>query len=136
MHSNLWMTTRIAFLMAAGALAVAAAGERAVDPRSTSPVRKVRGIIISTHTDGREWGWDAIGPTLEDIAEVGAGWIATHPYAAVRGDGSLRFRDFDPEHPPAHLVLLSFGDIQRPLEGLGGSSIVASIQIYQQAVTG
>jgi hypothetical protein len=64
----------------------------------------VRGVVISTHTDGREWGWKVMGSTMESIREVGAGWVATHPYAAVRADGSVRFRDFDPKDPPAHLV--------------------------------
>lgn len=65
---------------------------------------KVRGIVISTHTDGREWGQDVIAGTLDDIREVGAGWVSTHPYAAIRADGSVRFRSIDPENPPDWLV--------------------------------
>ncbi len=64
----------------------------------------VRGVVISTHTDGREWGWDVMGSTIQSIREVGAGWVATHPYAVIRDDGSVRFRDFDPADPPAHLI--------------------------------
>lgn len=71
-------------------------------PSGSEP--KVRGIVISTHTDGREWGSDAIDSTIDSIREVGAGWISTHPYAAVRDDGSVRFRDFDPASPPESLL--------------------------------
>ncbi len=71
---------------------------------SSADEAKVRGVVISTHTDGREWGWDSMGSTIDSIREVGAGWISTHPYAVVRADGSVRFHDFDPENPPAHLV--------------------------------
>jgi hypothetical protein len=65
---------------------------------------KVRGIVISTHTDGREWGQDSIAETLDEIRAVGADWVAIHPYAGVRGDGSVRFREFDPADPPAYLT--------------------------------
>ena len=35
---------------------------------------------------------------------VGADWVSTHPYAGIRADGTVRFRDFDPENPPPRLV--------------------------------
>lgn len=73
-------------------------------PAGTEAGAKVRGIVISTHTDGREWGQDAISGTLEDIRAVGAGWVSTHPYAAIRADGSVRFRPIDPDDPPEWLV--------------------------------
>ena len=65
---------------------------------------EVRGITISTHGIGRDWGTDAIVPTLEDIRAVGANWVAIHPYASIRADGSLRWSDIDPDDPPAHIV--------------------------------
>ena len=65
---------------------------------------EVRGITISTHGIGRDWGSDAIVPTLEDIRAVGANWVAIHPYASIRADGSLRWSDIDPDDPPAHIV--------------------------------
>lgn len=68
----------------------------------------VRGITISTHGGGRDWGTDVIVPTLEDIRTVGANWISIHPYARIQADGSVRFREFDPENPPAYL--------KRPIE--------------------
>ncbi len=68
------------------------------------PPAKIRGIVVSTHTDGREWGSDAMGPTLDAIASLGANWIAFHPYGWIRDDGEVRFPVFDPQRPPAQLV--------------------------------
>lgn len=65
---------------------------------------KVRGITISTHWSGQEWGTDVMPPTLRRVRETGATWIATHPYASIGGDGSVRFRDFDADDPPPYLV--------------------------------
>ncbi len=75
-------------------------------PPAVAPAaaEKIRGVVISTHTSGHEWGSDAIATTIEDIRAVGAGWVSTHPYAGIRADGTVRFRDFDPENPPAHIV--------------------------------
>jgi hypothetical protein len=85
-------------------VALAVAWPHAPSGASEPERGKVHGIVISTHTDGREWGWDVIGPTIDDIREVGAGWVATHPYAPVRGDGSIPFGAIDPDEPPAYLV--------------------------------
>ena len=65
---------------------------------------EVRGITISTHGIGRDWGTDAIVPTLEDIRAVGANWVAIHPYARISADGTLRWSEIDPADPPAHIV--------------------------------
>jgi hypothetical protein len=46
--------------------------------------------------------------TLTDIRAVGASWISIHPYARILADGTVQFRTYDPEQPPAHL--------QRPIE--------------------
>jgi hypothetical protein len=54
--------------------------------------------------DGRDWAWDAMVPTLEEIKSLGANWVTIHPYAGIRADGSLRFRTVDPENPPQHVV--------------------------------
>jgi hypothetical protein len=65
----------------------------------------IRGITISTHWDGLDWARsETLVPTLRDIKSVGADWIAIHPYAGIRGDGTVRFRPIDPESPPAHVV--------------------------------
>jgi hypothetical protein len=55
----------------------------------------VRGITISTHGGGRDWGQDVIVPTVQDIKTLGANWIATHPYGSISSDGSVGRRRFD-----------------------------------------
>jgi len=62
----------------------------------------VRGIIISTHGIGRDWGSDMIVPTMADISAVGANWVAIHPYARISRDGSVRYRDANSTEAPAH----------------------------------
>ena len=69
-------------------------------PRAASP-DPVRGITISTHTDGREWGTEAMEPTIRSIRDIGANWVAIHPYAAVKGNGSVRVWRVD-ESPGIH----------------------------------
>jgi len=60
----------------------------------------VRGMTVSCQTWGWEWGTDAFAHELDALAAIGVNWVAIHPYAGVRADGSLRWRDMDPEHPP------------------------------------
>ncbi len=64
----------------------------------------VDGVTISTRGSGRDWGGDRMTPTMEAIRKVGAGWVATHPYAWIRNDGRVGFRDFDVDDPPPHIV--------------------------------
>lgn len=85
-------------------LTAALVGAVAASAPAATPDAKVRGITISTHWSGEDWGHDEIVPTIERIRETGAGWIATHPYAGIRNDGSLRFRPIDPDDPPAALT--------------------------------
>ena len=65
---------------------------------------RVRGITISTHGIGRDWGEDVIVPTMTDIKAVGANWVAIHPYARVSRDGSIRYGDIDLTGVPAHWI--------------------------------
>jgi hypothetical protein len=64
----------------------------------------IRGITLSTHRSGEDWGWDSIEPTLDRIEDVGATWLAIHPYAWIDDDGAVRFREFDPDNPPASIT--------------------------------
>ena len=62
----------------------------------------VRGIIISTHGIGQDWGHDVIVPTLRDIKQLGANWVSIHPYAGISRDGAIRLRQYDPSDAPIH----------------------------------
>ena len=64
----------------------------------------MRGITISTHGGGRDWASDEMVSTLRDIEILGANWVATHPYAGISQDGSVRVRRFEgaSDLAPAH----------------------------------
>jgi len=69
------------------------------------PPEIVHGITVSTHGIGREWALDdRMEPAFREIRSVGAGWVAIHPYAGIAADGTVRFEDFAPDAPPAHVV--------------------------------
>jgi hypothetical protein len=69
--------------------------------------QKVHGIVLSTHTNGSDWATGDIEATLKDMRAVGARWVAIHPYAGIRSDGTVRYRPLDREALPRH--------IERPL---------------------
>lgn len=56
----------------------------------------VRGVTISCQTWGREWGTDGFAQELDELAALGANWIAIHPYARVRADGEVSWRPLEP----------------------------------------
>lgn len=64
----------------------------------------IRGVTISTHTDGSDWGSPALLPTMKDIQSMGGNWVCIHPYGWLGKDGRIRFHDFDPRNPPAYLA--------------------------------
>jgi hypothetical protein len=64
----------------------------------------IRGVTLSTHTWGAEWGSDAVSPALGELSELGANWVAYHPYARIGADGTVSWRPIDPNHPPEWLV--------------------------------
>lgn len=70
----------------------------------------IKGMTISCQTWGKEWGTDGFGKELDRLGELGTNWVAIHPYASIRADGSVRRLrdDLDPEAPPGWLA--------RPLE--------------------
>jgi hypothetical protein len=79
-------------------------GDHPAPLSASSSKSSVRGIIISTHTDGTDWGTPNMRSTMEDIKNLGADWVSIHPYGWIRGDGTVRFHRFDPENPPAHIT--------------------------------
>lgn len=57
-------------------------------PSATTP--EVRGMVVSCQTWGWEWGSDAMVRTLDELKALGVNWVCIHPYAGIRGDGSVR----------------------------------------------
>ncbi len=102
LHPAPHAATVLALLAASGAAHASAtpvAGARGAEARGAE-ARIVRGVTVSCQTWGREWGSDGFGAELDDLARLGVNWVAIHPYASVRADGSLRWRELDPERPP------------------------------------
>ncbi len=61
----------------------------------------VQGMTISCQTWGWEWGTDEMVESMRELKALGVNWICIHPYAAIRGDGSVRWRG---EEAPAWLT--------------------------------
>lgn len=74
---------------AAGQGAAEAAVVAAQDEAGTLPMN---GITVSTPRGSSLWGGDDMLSTLDDLAALGASWVAIHPYARVDRDGSVRWR--------------------------------------------
>ena len=52
----------------------------------------LRGMTVSCPGYGRIWGSPAMEQSLAEIAGLGVGWVAIHPYAGVRRDGQVHYR--------------------------------------------
>ncbi len=63
----------------------------------------IRGVTVSTHRGGQDWGSDQMPEALSEIQAVGANWVAIHPYASIGADGRVRMRSTGSE-PPQHLT--------------------------------
>lgn len=90
---------------AAFGLGLAGAACRGEETVAAADSEKVRGVVLSTHTNGSDWASDQIQATFADIRAVGASWVAIHPYARILADGTVRFRPLDPAAPPEHLAI-------------------------------
>jgi hypothetical protein len=59
----------------------------------------VRGMTVSCHSWGWEWGTDEMVGTMTQLKQLGVNWIAIHPYAGIRADGSVVMRESWYEDP-------------------------------------
>lgn len=64
----------------------------------------VRGMTISCQTWGIEWASPELDRELAELRALGINWIAIHPYARIRGDGTVTFRPGNPDQPPPWLA--------------------------------
>ena len=83
-------------LPAANGAALPGAAPSAISPDA----RVVRGMTISCQSWGWEWGSDGFTVELDDLQKLGVNWVAIHPYASIRRDGTVVARDLDPNDPP------------------------------------
>jgi len=73
-------------------------------PSAAQDGQHVRGITVSCQTWGQEWASDAFAADLDRLRELGVNWVAIHPYASIRSDGTVESRRFDPAAPPAWIT--------------------------------
>jgi len=52
-------------------------------------------VTISCQTYGPEWGTPGFGRELGELRELGVNWVAIHPYAGIRADGTVVDRHAD-----------------------------------------
>lgn len=52
----------------------------------------MRGMTVSCPRDGEIWGTEQMREALRELRPLGVEWVAIHPYAGVRRDGTIRFR--------------------------------------------
>jgi len=62
------------------------------DATSTKPAGRdfMRGIVVSCPRAGQIWGSPKMTEALREMQPLGVNWVAIHPYAGVRRDGSIR----------------------------------------------
>lgn len=54
-----------------------------------------RGIVVSCPRAGQIWGSPEMASSLVELTALGVEWVAIHPYAGVRRDGTIRYRPAD-----------------------------------------
>lgn len=74
-------------LLAAGLLPTVTAARAAA--AGDDPHAVVRGMTISCPGAGRIWGTDQMVDTMRELKTLGVNWITIHPYASIRGDGTV-----------------------------------------------
>ncbi len=67
--------------------ALAPAAEAAAEGRQF-----LRGMTVSCPGAGRIWGSPAMAEALDQLADLGVGWVAIHPYGWIGRDGEVRYR--------------------------------------------
>lgn len=53
----------------------------------------MKGMTVSCQTWGYEWATPEMNSTMDELKSLGVSWIAIHPYARIRENGSIKFRD-------------------------------------------
>ena len=78
------MTSMVLFVAVTGAIAAAPSFDDAADPHAV-----VRGMTVSCHGSGHIWGTDDMVACLAELKTLGVNWVAIHPYAGIREDGTV-----------------------------------------------
>ena len=83
-------------------LGLPARGQEAARGQAAPAERElVRGMTISCQTWGQEWARAGFADELDRLQALGVNWVAIHPYARIRADGTVSWRgDLEGEAPP------------------------------------
>jgi len=102
----MWGRKALPATLAAGLLGALAPGPGRVTDRgiASEDHAEVRGVVVSCRGWGHEWGTDEFPAELARLRGLGVNWISIHPYADVRPDGGVTWREFAPDDPPAWLT--------------------------------
>ncbi len=82
------MLVSILLFALAGPPATAPSSPAGVSVPDPSPAA-IHGMTISCQGWGWEWGTDEMVEAMRQLKELGINWIAIHPYAAIRRDGTV-----------------------------------------------
>jgi len=101
MRGQAWRdaSTVMAWLAAPAVLALALASPAGARPpgaaaagRQVDAALPIHGITVSTPRGSSMWASDEMVATLDELAGLGANWVAIHPYARIDADGTVRWR--------------------------------------------
>jgi len=81
-----WIAAGVAALWWVAWSCGVAAGDAAP---AADPFAEVRGITVSCPMAGEEWGSDDMVRTLAILSDLGANWVAIHPYGGLANDGTV-----------------------------------------------
>jgi hypothetical protein len=73
-------------------MAAATAGTASESEAGAGEREIIRGMVVSCPGYGEVWGSERMEDSLRTLERAGVEWIAIHPYAAVRRDGTVRWR--------------------------------------------
>lgn len=79
------------------------AGERTAPVPGTAPPF-FRGMTISCQGWGAEWADQRFAQELDTLQTLGVNAVATHPYARIHGDGSIRWRSWRSDRVPDYVL--------------------------------
>ncbi len=80
-------------LLAAAVVFLLTAGHSPpAESRPPADAAFLRGMTVSCPGYGRIWGSPAMEQSLAELSSLGVGWVAIHPYAGVRRDGSVHYQ--------------------------------------------
>ncbi len=69
-----------------------------VNAEENVPAPFAKGMTVSCQTWGGEWATPEMAATLDELKSLGVNSIAIHPYAQIREDGHVLFRNRDNFH--------------------------------------